>query len=59
LEIDQLFRKLPVTKSPFMKKFFSAFTFLVIALCTSAQNIDIAKHFKGLKPRSIGPAGMS
>jgi photosystem II stability/assembly factor-like uncharacterized protein/uncharacterized protein YdcH (DUF465 family) len=42
-----------------MKNLLSAFTFLVIAICTSAQNIDIAKHFKGLKPRSIGPAGMS
>ncbi|MEY3738688.1 MAG: hypothetical protein RL544_1466, partial [Bacteroidota bacterium] len=42
-----------------MKKLLSAFAFLVVAVCTSAQTIDIAKHFKSLKPRSIGPAGMS
>lgn len=42
-----------------MKKLLSAFAFLVVAVCSSAQTIDIAKHFKSLKPRSIGPAGMS
>jgi photosystem II stability/assembly factor-like uncharacterized protein len=34
--------------------FSTFFTFL-----SSAQTIDISKHFKNLKPRAIGPSGMS
>lgn len=30
-----------------------------VALSAQSQQVDLSKHFKTLKPRSIGPAGMS
>jgi photosystem II stability/assembly factor-like uncharacterized protein len=41
-----------------MKSIFSLFTFLLFSLIVSAQNISL-DQLKALKPRSIGPAGMS
>jgi photosystem II stability/assembly factor-like uncharacterized protein len=43
-----------------MRKFISAFLFIIInGTFLQAQQVDLSKAFKNLKPRNIGPAGMS
>ena len=43
-----------------MRKFISAFLFFIInGIFLQAQQADLSKVFKNLKPRNIGPAGMS
>ncbi len=42
-----------------MKKILFAFVCAAAVLTASAQQVDLAKNFKNMKPRNIGPAGMS
>lgn len=44
-----------------MRKFISAFLFIIIngTFLQAQQQVDLSKAFKNLKPRNIGPAGMS
>ncbi|NCT93095.1 MAG: hypothetical protein GXC72_01620 [Chitinophagaceae bacterium] len=42
-----------------MRKLLVAALFTGAALCSFAQQADLSKHFKNMKPRNIGPAGMS
>ncbi len=42
-----------------MRKMLIALSGLLFVLSASAQQIDLSKHFKTMKPRNIGPAGMS
>ncbi len=42
-----------------MRKFLFLIAICVFQLVTQAQQINLAQQFKNLKPRSIGPAGMS
>ena len=42
-----------------MRKMLLALSGLLFLLSASAQQIDLSKHFKTMKPRNIGPAGMS
>lgn len=42
-----------------MKKFLFAIVCAAAVFSVSAQQVDLAKHFKTMKPRNIGPAGMS
>ncbi|MEI6264754.1 MAG: hypothetical protein WCP74_06600 [Sphingobacteriia bacterium] len=42
-----------------MRKLLIALSGLLFVLSATAQQIDLSKHFKTMKPRNIGPAGMS
>jgi photosystem II stability/assembly factor-like uncharacterized protein len=42
-----------------MKKIFVLFILIAFQFASFSQQVDINKQFKNLKPRSIGPAGMS
>jgi photosystem II stability/assembly factor-like uncharacterized protein len=42
-----------------MRKILSLFSALLCIITIQAQQVDLAKHFKSMKPRNIGPAGMS
>lgn len=42
-----------------MRKLFVFATLIITSLGTLAQQADLSKQFKNLKPRNIGPAGMS
>ncbi len=42
-----------------MRKMLIALSGLLFVLSATAQQIDLSKHFKSMKPRNIGPAGMS
>lgn len=42
-----------------MRKLLLGTTLLLAHFISTAQTVDLNKHFKNLKPRNIGPAGMS
>lgn len=47
------------TKQAMRRILLSASALLILSLGGSAQTVDLSKQFKNLKPRNIGPAGMS
>ncbi|HLD54123.1 MAG TPA: hypothetical protein VJA82_12515 [Sediminibacterium sp.] len=42
-----------------MRKLLLAFVAITAVCSAYAQQVDLSKHFKSMKPRNIGPAGMS
>ena len=42
-----------------MRKLLLAFVGIAASFAVYAQQVDLSKHFKNMKPRNIGPAGMS
>lgn len=42
-----------------MRKLLLAFVAITAVCSVYAQQVDLSKHFKSMKPRNIGPAGMS
>ncbi|MDP2419789.1 hypothetical protein [Sediminibacterium sp.] len=42
-----------------MRKLLLAFVAITAVCSLYAQQVDLSKHFKSMKPRNIGPAGMS
>ncbi|MBA4259448.1 MAG: hypothetical protein C0446_09810 [Chitinophaga sp.] len=42
-----------------MRKLLLAFVAITAVCSVYAQQVDLSKHFKNMKPRNIGPAGMS
>lgn len=42
-----------------MRKLLLAFVGVAASFAVYAQQVDLSKHFKNMKPRNIGPAGMS
>src|ERR1700726_1609548 len=55
-----------ISEFPLSKKLITAMSRILLfasliltSLYTLAQQVDLSKHFKNLKPSNIGPAGMS
>lgn len=42
-----------------MKQFFFVIALVMANLMISAQQVDLSRHYRNMKPRNIGPAGMS
>ena len=51
--------EIPILKINAMRIILFLALLLTTSLCAFAQQVNLSKQFKNLKPRNIGPAGMS